>query len=105
MKITKADIFVVATLLAVSVFAMLGDGDGQKRLYLISEDSKKEIELKDDLIELDGGDVIIEVTKDGARFVESDCPNKICITADWVTKCGETADLCAEQICNSNRVQ
>jgi len=91
LKISKADFLVIAALLIVSIFAMTLNGRGEKRLYLISEDGKSEISLKDDRIELDDGDIILEVTSNGARFVKNDCPNKICISAGWVKDCGDTA--------------
>ena len=90
MKITKSDFFVIITLLAVSVFFMTGHGGGEKHLYLIDADGKKEIEFKNNIIKLDGGDVVIEVTEKGARFIENDCPNKICINAGWAEDCGDT---------------
>jgi len=91
LKVSKPDIFVVITLLAISLFFMVDKDSGERRLYLISEAEKNEIELKEQLLKLDDGDVIIQVTPEGARFIESDCPNKICIKSSWVKECGETA--------------
>lgn len=91
MRISKIDLTVTVLLLAVSVFFMTDRGGGAKKLYLISAGGKKQIEMKPDLIKLDGGDVLIEVTAEGARFIESDCPNKICIKHGWVTGCSDTA--------------
>jgi hypothetical protein len=70
---------------------MLNVQYGEKRLYLIDVNDKKEIKLENRDIKLDNGHVTIEVTPDGARFLESDCPNKICIKQGWVKNCGDTA--------------
>ena len=90
MKITKADIALIIILILIPLFFLAERDSGEKKLYLISKNEKKRIPLKDHKINLDGGDVVIEVTKDGARFIESDCPNKMCISAGWVENCGDT---------------
>ncbi|MGD9808605.1 MAG: NusG domain II-containing protein [Deferribacterales bacterium] len=90
MKITKTDIALILILLLIPLFFLAEKSSGEKKLYLISKDEKTRIPLKEHKITLDGGDVIIEVTKDGARFIESDCPNQICIHAGWAEKCGDT---------------
>lgn len=91
MKTNKLDILFIAALLAASLFYMFRGSTGEKRLYLIQDNIKTEVELKTDTLKLDNGSVLIEVTEEGARFVESNCPNKICIKQGWVTGCGETA--------------
>ena len=91
LKITKLDLLVIFLLVLIPLLFLTNQSNGTKKLFLISEDEKKEIQLKDQLIKLDDGEVVIEVTKDGARFIENDFPNKICIKSNWVDKCGKTA--------------
>lgn len=90
MKPTKTDILIIAALLIVVTLFLPTDGDN-KKLYLISETEKKHIPLGEQLIKLDDGDVLIKVTDEGAKFLESDCPNKTCIKTGWVKKCGEVS--------------
>ncbi|MCD8552867.1 NusG domain II-containing protein [Seleniivibrio sp.] len=91
MKKSKFDILIIAVLTAASLFFMLDVQSGEKRLYLIDKNTKEEIKLEDRDISLDNGHVIIQVTSEGARFLESDCPNRICIKQGWVKNCGDTA--------------
>lgn len=91
MKITKADIAIILILIIIPISFLLNKDSGEKRLYLISEHEKKRIPLKHNNILLDNGDVVIEVTEEGARFIDSDCPNQTCIASGWVSKCGDTA--------------
>jgi len=97
MKITKSDIAVIVLLAAVSLFSMSGEGTGGKKLFLISENEKREIPLTEKTINLEDGSIVIEVSEKGARFVRNDCPNKICVKEGWVEKCGQTA------VCVPNR--
>lgn len=78
-------------LMAGSVFFMFRGGYGEKKLYLIDNNLKKEIPMTNHRINVDNGKAIIEVTTSGARFVESTCQNKICIRQGWVKSCGQTA--------------
>lgn len=98
MKITKIDLAAVLVLLALSALFMINADTGVKKLYLITEEGKAQVPLTDDTITLKDGHIVIEVTKDGARFTENDCPNKICIKEGWVDKCGQSA------VCVPNRV-
>lgn len=91
LKTNKLDIIFIAALLVACLFFMFRGNAGEKHLYLIHDNIKSEIELRTDTLKLNNGSVIIEVTEEGARFVESNCPNKICIKQGWVTGCGETA--------------
>ncbi|ADD67966.1 hypothetical protein Dacet_1194 [Denitrovibrio acetiphilus DSM 12809] len=97
MKITKTDFLIISALIALSLMLMLNKGNGEKKLFLISNNVKKQIKLENQMIELHGGDVIIEVTKDGARFLKSDCSNQICVHTGWAKECGQTA------VCVPNR--
>ena len=47
---------------------------------------------------LDGGDVVIEAEAGRIRFVESDCPNQICVYTGWIDRANQIA------ACIPNRV-
>lgn len=98
MKITKSDLVIIGLLLLISMMYMTNRDSGAKRLYLISENGKTNIPLKSEMMKLHGGEVLIEVTEEGARFIKSDCPNELCVKSGWVRKCGETA------VCVPNRL-
>ncbi|MGE4317886.1 MAG: NusG domain II-containing protein [Deferribacterales bacterium] len=91
MKKNKSDLIFIALLLCGVLFFMFRGHEGEKRLYLINNNIKTELTLQKDFLKLDNGHVLIETSEEGARFVESNCPNKICIKQGWVTKCGDTA--------------
>ena len=40
---------------------------------------------------LDEGDVIIEAESGRIRFVESDCPNQICVHTGWIDRANQMA--------------
>jgi len=90
LKPTKFDIIIFAILLLTSAFFITNKGGGDKKLFLISANEKKEIPLQHQFIKLNDGNVVIEVSSEGARFIENDCPTKFCIKSGWVTKCGQT---------------
>ena len=90
LKITKFDIIVICLLIIIPLFYIAHQPNGNKKLFLISGNEKKEIQLKDQIIKLNNGDVVIEVTKDGARFIENNCPGNICVKTGWAERCGQT---------------
>jgi len=92
LKIKKLDIIIIIILL-ITPLLFISERGGEKHLYLIDGDSKREIQMKDGQIKLQGDDVILQTSKDGGRFIESDCPNKTCIKMGWVDSCGE-ASVC-----------
>ena len=59
-------------------------------LYRISFASRTEPEQ----IEING--TVIEVSREGARFVSSPCPDQVCVKAGLLTRAGETA-VCLPQ--------
>lgn len=91
MKRSRVDLVVITLMLMASLFFMFRSDYGDKKLYLINNNTKKEIQLTKQTIKADDGKVIIEVAPDGARFTESTCQNKICIKQGWVKNCGQTA--------------
>lgn len=78
-------------MLGTSMFFMFKGSYGDKKLYLVNNNIKSEIPLTNRKINIDDGKAIIEVTPEGARFIESTCQNKICIKQGWVKSCGQTA--------------
>jgi hypothetical protein len=64
---------------------------GEKELYLINDGGKTPVPLEPHIIKLDKDTTVIEVAKDGARFLENNCTNQICVHEGWITKCGQTA--------------
>jgi hypothetical protein len=75
----------------VPILFLSNNGDGEKKLFLISETEKKQLPLKDDIIKLNDDNTVIVITPDGARFSENNCPNKTCIKSGWVKDCGDIA--------------
>lgn len=47
---------------------------------------------------LEIGSAQIEITREGARFVSADCPDKLCVKAGLLSRAGESA------VCLPNRV-
>lgn len=45
---------------------------------------------------LDG--VVIEITREGARFVSSPCPDQVCVEAGLLTRAGESAVCLPERV-------
>jgi hypothetical protein len=40
---------------------------------------------------MDDGDVIIEAEQGRIRFLESDCPNQICVYTGWIDKANQVS--------------
>jgi hypothetical protein len=91
LKIKKLDLILIAILVFVIFSFMPGKKSGDKKLFLIDGENRKEIPLENNLIKLKDDNVLLEITEKGGRFIESDCPNRICITSGWVDSCGEAA--------------
>ncbi|UOD34247.1 NusG domain II-containing protein [Deferribacteraceae bacterium V6Fe1] len=73
---------------------------GDKHFFLYIDDKKIEIKGENKIIDLReyGKNVILEITDGKARFVESDCKDKICIKTGYIEMCGEVA------VCLPNKV-
>lgn len=91
---TKTDILVILSLLLTCLFFILKplNQDGKKTLYLISKNGKHKVKFENKKIDLSkkyGKNIILEIKDGKARFLKSDCPNKLCIKYGWVENCGE----------------
>lgn len=91
----KGDILIIFSVLAVSVIwflmTFLSFGEKQQvRVYLDGEIFKT-VELSavegEEIIELDGCE--IRVTRDGACFLSSDCPDGLCVKRGMMTRSGD----------------
>lgn len=73
---------------------------GDKHFFLYVDDKRIELKGKEGIIDLKdyGKNIILEVGDGKARFLESDCNDKICIKTGYIQKCGEVA------VCLPNRV-
>jgi hypothetical protein len=63
---------------------IIQDGEVLYEIDLSGVDGQKEYLL-------DGGDVIIEAEAGRIRFVESDCPNQICVHTGWISRANQIA--------------
>jgi len=93
---TKTDLLVIVILIAVSLYPILAQNDsaGKKKLFLLIGQKQYEIPFKDGTIDLNNKydvNMILQIEGEKARFIESDCPNKLCIKYGWVNNCGEMA--------------
>ncbi len=91
----KGDILIIFSVLAVSLvwflISFLSVGDKQQvRVYLDGE-LYKTVELsaveKEERVSLDGCE--ISITKDGACFLSSDCPDGLCVKRGMMTHSGD----------------
>lgn len=44
------------------------------------------------------GEVVIELSRDGARFVSSPCPDQVCVEAGLISRVGESAVCLPERV-------
>ncbi|AEI15070.1 protein of unknown function DUF1312 [Flexistipes sinusarabici DSM 4947] len=93
---TKADLFVILFLIAACLYPVMAkDGStGKKSLFLLIGQKQYEIPFEDGIIDLNSKynvNMILEIKDKKARFIKSDCPDKLCIKYGWVNNCGEMA--------------
>ena len=99
--IRYGDILVLLAIVSLSLLPLfLKNTTGEKSFILFVDDQKIPLKKLDRLIDLKkyGKNVLIEVTENGMRFVESDCGDKICIKTGFLDDCGESA------VCVPNKV-
>lgn len=91
----KGDILIILSVLSISlmwfIITFISFGDKQLvRIYLDGE-MYKSVELSvvdgEEIINLDGCE--IKITKDGACFLSSDCPDKLCVRRGMMTRSGD----------------
>ncbi len=91
----KGDIIIIASIVLISLlwFAITSFSFGEKQQVKIYLDGTvyKTVDLSaveaEEIISLDGCD--IRVTKDGACFLSSDCPDGLCIKRGMMNKSGD----------------
>lgn len=104
MKILRYDIAAFALSLVILIlFAWLGFQHSGDTGYLIIEDSKGRLiyplsEECDVVLEGPVGKSHIHIGKDSARFVHSDCPDKLCVQSGPVEKPGDWAACLPNQV-------
>ena len=91
----KGDILIILSVITVSlvwfIITFFSFGEKQQvRIYLDGE-TYKSVELSavegEEIITLDGCE--IKVTRDGACFLFSDCPDRLCVKRGMMTKSGD----------------
>jgi len=96
------DVLIITVLFSFSLFLIILNikRGGDKHFFLYIDNKKIELREKQGIIDLKdfGKNIILEVGEGKARFLESDCHDKICIKTGYIQKCGEVA------ACLPNRV-
>jgi len=64
--------------------ALIERHDGRRDALALDRDARLEVEGR-------RGPSVIEVRGGRARFLDSDCPQKLCVRAGWLARAGETA--------------
>ncbi len=93
--IKKGDVFVMAVIFAVSLvwfmITFLSFGESRQVKIYLEGDIYKTVDLSvledEEIISLDGCE--IKVTKDGACFLFSDCPDGLCVKRGMLKKGGD----------------
>lgn len=93
---TKVDLLVIIILIAVCIYPVLVKNDSaeNKKLFLLINQKQYRIPFKDGKIDLNNKynvNMVLEIKGQKARFIKSDCPDKLCIKYGWVNNCGEMA--------------
>lgn len=96
-------VLTLAVLLLVGLYALLWQAEGHGAEAVVMVDGKRWARLDlfhDQDLEAPGplGHSHIQVRNGRVRFVDSPCPNKLCVHTGWLSEGGETA------ICLPNRV-
>lgn len=89
--------FAIASVIVLMLFLSVSKDDEANLSAQIIKDGELLYEINLDDIDgqekylLDDGDVIIIAEKGRIRFVESDCPNQICVHTGWISKSNQIA--------------
>lgn len=92
----KADIILIAAVLAIAFSFFLFRGNSELKSYEVSVDGNiiysgtLSPTTKEEILRLDNG-IEISVSKDGIGFIHSDCNGKDCIKTGLLTRAGERA--------------
>jgi len=94
LKIKPLDIIILLLCISAPLFYQFYmTGNGEKKLFLIIDQKEIELKFEEQTINLEkyGKHMVLQVYKDGAALIESDCPDKICLHMGKITKCGQSA--------------
>lgn len=105
LNISRGDgvVLLVALMLLMGLYAMFwhSEGHGAEAVVLVAGKPWARLNLfQDQELHVPGplGDSHIQVHDGQARFVDSPCPNKLCVHTGWLSQGGEVA------VCLPNRV-
>lgn len=93
-SIKPLDIIVIFFILLFTVYFLKTDSNKIKNLLIVIENKKYSFSLEENrVIDLKayGRNIKIEVKDKKARFIESDCKDKICIHMGYIKDCGDSA--------------
>lgn len=101
---SKKDMIPLLILIVISIVLFLifyiNRGEGKKLRILCNSETLAVLPLDKDCTYTPETDtnVIIEINNRRARFVTSDCPDKVCVNTGWLTSPGQSA------VCLPNRL-
>lgn len=88
------DFIVILVISATTIYFMIPNNLSKKSAFLIIDNQKYPINLdQNGIIDLRqyGKNMRLEIKDRKARFIESDCKDKICILMGYVKNCGDSA--------------
>lgn len=90
------DIIIIGIIIIIAVILYFGTKpiikQGDKAEILLEGKVIKTLDLSEDTTySPEGLDIVLEVKDGKARFVSSDCPDKICVNTGFIDKRGQTA--------------
>lgn len=95
---TSWDIIVVVCIASIGIYLLTSNPSSANSARMVrvttSLGFEKTYTLRDHInLEIDGklGKSVIEISKEGVRFVDSCCPNHLCVKRGWVSKPGDLA--------------
>lgn len=101
---SKKDMIPLLILIVISIVLFLifyiNRGEGKKLRILYNSETLAVLPLDKDCTYTPKTDanIIIEINNRRARFVTSDCPDKVCVNTGWLTSPGQSA------VCLPNRL-
>ncbi|MGA1846512.1 NusG domain II-containing protein [Deferribacter abyssi] len=101
MKIKTLDFIVIILLIIISIYPLFKKNTGNKQLYLLVNDKKIKLPFKNKTINLKHSfnkNIIIEISKEKARILKSDCPLQTCVKTGWISNCNDAT------VCIPNKV-
>jgi hypothetical protein len=93
-------LILVCLAIALGVFVLRQTMAAQNPIaYLQAQNQPRQaIDLTNDQIFSAAPNVMIEVKNNRVRFVQSDCPDQICVHAGWISKAGDSVVCLPNQI-------